>query len=439
MTTLTGAIEVQNYINSNPTNTTNPTPFKDVTITGSITGVNFTSVNLTGVISYGVTRRTNGIENLNSSFLGLNNISWKICNGHLVGPGANLTSATLTGANLSFATLTGVKSGYITSDYLTTLPLEWKIINKYLIGPGANLTGANLTGVSLTGTNLTGTNLTDANLTGANLSGVSLSSATLTGIKGKLIGFPTNIPPGWKIINGYLVGPGADLTGADLAGANLTSADLTGANLASATLTGVTGFFKGTPINLPTGWSIDIDTNTTQYKNYFVFTPDACFNENTEILCLKENVEQYVLVQNLKKGDLVKIYSNSSVYKKIVLIGKRQLINNPDVWSKCMFKMGDLIVTGGHSILVDELSEIDKENSDILNRKDMIDDKRLVWAGLSHLFTKLDNTNTYTYYHFVLENEETEDNTLYGVWANEVLVETIKRKDFFSYGLKEFD
>ena len=42
----------------------------------------------------------------------------------------------------------------------------------------------------------------------------------------------------------------------------------------------------------------------------------------------------------------------------------------------------------------------------------MVEDKRLVWTGLSHLFTKLDDTNTY--YHFVLEDKETEDNRLYG-------------------------
>jgi hypothetical protein len=168
-------------------------------------------------------------------------------------------------------------------------------------------------------------------------------------------------------------------------------------------------------------------------------TSPPCFNENTQILCLKNDIEEYVLVQNLKKGDLVKTYSNSNlpVFKKIVLIGKGELINNPDVWSKCMYKMGDLIVTGGHSILLDELSEKDKEKKELSNRTEMVDDKRLVWAGLSHLFTKLDDKNTYTYYHFVLENEETEDNRLYGVWANGVLVETIKRKDFFAYGLKD--
>ncbi len=189
-----------------------------------------------------------------------------------------------------------------------------------------------------------------------------------------------------------------------------------------------------------------IDNTTDKFLNKSLsLSATPCFNENTKILCLKGNNEEYVPVQHLKKGDLVKTYSNSPVYKKIVLIGKGKLVNNPDIWSKCMYKMEktdnnglteDLIITGGHSILVDELSETDKEKEELLNRTDMVDDKLLVWAGLSEKFSNITDNNVYTYYHFVLEDEETEDNTLYGVWANGVLVETIKRKDFFSYGLK---
>ncbi len=204
----------------------------------------------------------------------------------------------------------------------------------------------------------------------------------------------------------------------------------------SNTTTELTGYYPYGITETING--IESDRSLVEFFIKKSSTSTPCFNENTKILCLKNDIEEYVLVQNLKKGDLVKTYSNlnSLDYKKIVLTGKGELINNPDVWSKCMYKMGDLIVTGGHSILLDELSEEDKEKEELLNRKEMVDDKRLVWAGLSHLFTKLDDKNTYTYYHFVLEDEETEDNRLYGVWANGVLVETIKRKDFFAYGLK---
>ncbi len=40
------------------------------------------------------------------------------------------------------------------------------------------------------------------------------------------------------IVNGYVIEPGANLSGADLSGANLFGADLTLANLAGADLTG---------------------------------------------------------------------------------------------------------------------------------------------------------------------------------------------------------
>ena len=116
--------------------------------------------------------------------------------------GATLTNATLTGATLSRATLTNVQSGGITGDGVS-LPFDWQLFNGYLVGPGANLTGADLTGMDLRGMDLRG--------------------ATLDGVKsGNLkyrIGF-TPLPPYWQLINGYLIGPGANLTGAHLGGAH---------------------------------------------------------------------------------------------------------------------------------------------------------------------------------------------------------------------------
>jgi uncharacterized protein YjbI with pentapeptide repeats len=51
-------------------------------------------------------------------------------------------------------------------------------------------------------------------------------------------------PPSWGLVDGYLIGPVANLTGADLAGADLSGftlldANLTNANLSGANLSGV--------------------------------------------------------------------------------------------------------------------------------------------------------------------------------------------------------
>jgi len=92
-----------------------------------------------------------------------------------------------------------VKNGSILwNDYNSNtpkLPSNWHLINGYLIGHGADLTGADLTG-----TDLTGTDLTNANLTGV--------------ISGSIVwnDYDSNapkLPLDWKLINGYLIGPGS--------------------------------------------------------------------------------------------------------------------------------------------------------------------------------------------------------------------------------------
>ena len=72
---------------------------------------------------------------------------------------------------------------------------------------------------------------------------------------------------GWKLIKGYLVGPTANLQGADLSGANLKDTilkhtnfyevNLEGANLEEANLDEViSGYIKGSPASLPDGWML---------------------------------------------------------------------------------------------------------------------------------------------------------------------------------------
>lgn len=156
-----------------------------------------------------------------------------------------------------------------------------------------------------------------------------------------------------------------------------------------------------------------------------------CFNEGTKILCLNKNFEEvYIPIENLRKGDLVKSYIHG--YRKIDLIGKNVLVNNPEIFSGCMYKMEkteenglleDLIVTGGHSILVDELGEYKQENDNIFGETPKIDGKHLLLSCVSKDFVKLEDNNLYTYYHFILENNG-NDEQRFGVWANGILTET---------------
>ena len=101
------------------------------------------------------------------------------------------------------------------------------------------------------------------------------------------------------------------------------------------------------------------------------------------------------------------------------------MINNPDNPKKCMYKMiktdkncllEDLIVTGNHSILVDDttlldntiknykvysknllLSSILKKSIKLININHKVDGKYLLLSSKSKDFIKLKNTNLYTY------------------------------------------
>jgi uncharacterized protein YjbI with pentapeptide repeats len=196
--------------------------------------------------------------------------------------GAHITSSTISGSKFdrsifTGATLTGTKFGrdfFIQSEFQSvvsggvvgtpdSLPLNWQVVNGYLVGPTANLHGALLsnahvidadfTGADLTGATFAGATVSNSSFTRANLMGTTLAGATLTGVSsGGIVTTPASLPGTWTIIHDYLMGPTANLTGADLTGANLTGADLTG-----ATLTGViSGRIAGTPTSLPTKWQL---------------------------------------------------------------------------------------------------------------------------------------------------------------------------------------
>ncbi len=143
--------------------------------------------------------------------------------------------------------------------------------------PGANFTNAILTGANfiadLSGANLQGATVTNTNFRLANLANIS---------SGGITGVPAALPLSWQLIDGYLVGPkanlagvnfanadleGAILTGANLSNANLSNADLVLANLTGANLDGanllnafllrtVSGGITGTPSALPASWRL---------------------------------------------------------------------------------------------------------------------------------------------------------------------------------------
>lgn len=165
--------------------------------------------------------------------------------------------------------------------------------------------------------------------------------------------------------------------------------------------------------------------------------PTICYNEGTLILC---DGDQYKRIEDLKKGDLVKTYLHG--YKAITHIGSNILNNNPNNHKKCMYILkktetneliDDLITTGLHSILVDELTQENKESFKYHKVNiEKIDDKYLLPAFVNQDFSPINEEKQFRYYHLVLENDGDKFKR-YGIYANGILSETTFENNFCRY------
>ena len=174
--------------------------------------------------------------------------------------GAQLTNAVLAGtnlegANLEGANLLGVDLTLAIYSRDTRWPSGFEHRTVDALGPETELVGfvfpdghparnvdlsrANLQGARWLNADLSEANLSGVNLLQANISGADMSDANLDLLRAfELVGTcPALLPPGWicdvQPSSGrrVLVGPGADLVGANLVGLDLSEADLTGTRL----------------------------------------------------------------------------------------------------------------------------------------------------------------------------------------------------------------
>jgi len=166
-------------------------------------------------------------------------------------------------------------------------------------------------------------------------------------------------------------------------------------------------------------------------KNQRILIPPdpPCFREGTKIL----TIDGYQPIETLKIGDLIKTLKGE--YRPIIIIGKSTINHSA---SKDRIKnqfyiykkeknnelIEDLIITGGHSILVDDFKNTYEENKNStyfggLNLT--IDNKYLLLACVDKDAEVYDIPGIYNIYHIALDGKE---DIPYGIFANGLLVES---------------
>ena len=160
----------------------------------------------------------------------------------------------------------------------------------------------------------------------------------------------------------------------------------------------------------------------------------TCFLEGTKILCRDPvtKKEEYRAIQSLKKGDLVKTLHDGFVPIHTIAWSK---MNNPahslrvkNRLYKCSKEnypslTEDLIITGCHSILVDDITDDQRAKLIEAQSRVFVTDRlyRLI-ACVDDRAAPYDMAGEHTVWHFALEHQRPDRN--YGVYANGLLVES---------------
>ena len=161
-----------------------------------------------------------------------------------------------------------------------------------------------------------------------------------------------------------------------------------------------------------------------------ILSPPSCFNEGSLIL----TKNGYQAIENIKVGD--EILTLNQTYKKVT-----HIVNQPFEASDlkitnymCKYKCDnfpDLLVTGGHSLMVDELNDVMKEFSKEHTYFNVnAGDKYKLLAGLDDRCEKIVD-GVYNIYHLVLENDGDLD-LWYWIYSNGMITETMSEK-YYNY------
>jgi hypothetical protein len=207
----------------------------------------------------------------------------------------------------------------------------------------------------------------------------------------------------------------------------------------------VTWYMTGSTLSSPYRWmSIIQGANnnivvTGNSNNLLTNIIDVkCFLEGSKILCLVDGAEKYVEIQNLRKGDLVKTLLNG--YKAVDLIGSSKIYNPANkLRNKArLYKLTpekypalteDLVITGCHSILIDEeMTEDQRAKSfELMGDIFITEDRYRLLACIDERAEPYDQEGIHSIWHFSLEHHFEKMN--YGVYANGgLMVETSSKR-----------
>lgn len=315
------------------------------------------------------------------------------------------------------------------------------IINyQYSLNDGASFTAfspvQNSSPVLITG--LTNGQSYTIRLKGVNADGVSLQSAAVVSVPGAVPTAPTALSA-VDLYNGnislsFTTGNNGGFNPINyqysLDGGNTFTAFSPAQTVSPVIISGLTNRTSYT-IQLKAVNVVGVGAASASLSLYYM-----CFLEGTNILCFNGSKEEYRKIESLRKGDLVKTFMDG--YKAVDTIGFTKVYNPGNAMRsknrlyKCTKEKypsltEDLVITGCHAILVDDITDVQKERLIEEQGKIYITDNhyRLI-AMVDERAEPYQEEGLHTVWHLALENENYYYN--YGIFANGLHVETTSKR-----------
>lgn len=297
-------------------------------------------------------------------------------------------------------------------------------------GLGGNGGAIGIGGAGGIGIQNTGTITNLYNLQGVSSTTISINGSSVYTIPLYITG---TLPTNYYITIDDTVSRFGQLYGKTVSGTSTFAIDT------SSTITGLTVGNTKTYTNVKNGITFSNSSGIISFgdNNYswlfsgnnLLVTLDSisCYNKDTTVLTKINDIEQYVNIYDLIPGNLIKTYLHG--YKPLKVLfgttittseddGKNEddknenELNSMYIIKKHDTMTHDLIITGGHYILVDDISK--NKSKCKFYQPTFIDDKYCIlcmdWDGAK----KIKEKNTYEIYHLVLDGEQPQ----YGIYVN---------------------
>lgn len=212
----------------------------------------------------------------------------------------------------------------------------------------------------------------------------------------------------------------------------------------NVTVTNTNTYILNFTFNVPEGFVAGIDylgtvTEGTIIQNTFnsLEIQLSCYIEGTKIQ-LEDG--RYIPIEDLREGDFLNVYKIGSlpilkiVKNKMYHSKNNKNLNKLFIYSKQDYPelFDDLIVTGGHSILVDNLSnqEYFETSKYYWREPKKVIDKFLLLSVINNKAKILEEEGEFIVYQIVLDSPE--ENQQYGIYANGILSETMSIEYYYS-------